>query len=210
MPLAVAAAAVLVAAAAAVVVTLLLTRDRAPGSRSSSEPAASNAPTDSGAEAGPTPWSDWGNATYALSCDGVVPEGIAVTLEHGTSRQYDAGGYDEVIVAWEASATGDLTGDGVPDTAVLLACFPQPANFFGQEVQVFSSDGRVFSVLPVPSSLDATGNLPPEYLPAEFAIRQGQLTTGMRFYGPDDSHADGPSVYRTLVWEWTGSGFTQV
>jgi hypothetical protein len=205
MPLAVAAAVVLIAAAAAVVVTLLLTRDRTPGNPSGSDPAASNAPT--GSEAGPTPWSDWGNATYTLSCDGVLPEVVPVALEHGTARQYDTGGYDEVIVAWEATATGDLTGDGVPETAVLLACFPQPANFFGQEVQVFTSDGRVLSVLPSPSSLP-TGSPPPEYLPAEFAIREGQLTTGMRFYGADDSHADGPSVYRTLVWEWDDGRFT--
>lgn len=109
---------------------------------------------------------------------------------------------------WSASATGDVTGDGVVDTTVLLYCSPQPSNFFVEEVHVLGPDGKLITTLPSPATLDPGGILPPEYVPEEFSISDGQLTTGMRFYGPDDSHASGPSQHRTIVWQWNGNAFT--
>ncbi|CAI7974347.1 hypothetical protein FRAHR75_1310007 [Frankia sp. Hr75.2] len=34
----------------------------------------------------------------------------------------------------------------------------------------------------------------------------GRLVTGATYWGPNDSHV-GPSMYRTLTWEWDGRGF---
>ncbi|MFI6359951.1 hypothetical protein ACIBJF_47035 [Streptomyces sp. NPDC050743] len=115
--------------------------------------------------------------------------------------------YDSFHVAVEALATGDLTGDGTDESAVLLSCTPQPSNFRVEEVQVFGSGGKAVSVLPqVPA--EPRQPLPPEYDPSHFSIRGGALVTGMTYYAPTDSHASGPSIHRTLTWHWNGHTFT--
>lgn len=133
-----------------------------------------------------------------------------MTLVNGTGTVPGAGGYDEITVTVSATATGDVTDDGAPETAVLLSCAPRPSNFFVEDVQVFSLNGSLLDELPNAETLDPQGILPPEYVPEELVIEGGVLVAGMRFYATGDSHADGPSEPQTLEWQWNGSSFDVV
>jgi hypothetical protein len=42
------------------------------------------------------------------------------------------------------------------------------------------------------------------------AIRDGQIVAAMKAYGPDDSHASGPSVPFTVRWRWNGTTFVRM
>src|SRR5690242_11169784 len=103
---------------------------------------------------------DWRNATYHLTCDGIDGAGFDATLRNGSARVIadvsqlpDYLNYD---ISLEATATGDVDGDGKPDTVVLLQCMPQPSNAFVQEVQVFRADGSLMGELPSPRTLPET------------------------------------------------------
>src|SRR4051812_31786293 len=73
-----------------------------------------------------TPPPDWRNTSYPITCDGVVPGGFRAPLVNGAARvPADVGDtpyYDSFDVRFEASTSGDVDGDGVPDTVVLLQC----------------------------------------------------------------------------------------
>ncbi|MHA6793900.1 hypothetical protein ACVGVM_10390 [Pseudonocardia bannensis] len=158
---------------------------------------------------------DWKNATYRITCDGIVEGGFEVPLVDGRATSSGGGSgasvYDHFDIAYENSASGDMTGDGRAETAVLLSCSPQESNFSVQEVPVFSADGDLLGELPSPKSLQGPDAvLPPVYVPSELSIRGGELSAGMNFYGPGDSHASGPSIHRTVVWRWNGSSFERV
>ena len=81
---------------------------------------------------------DWRNASYTLTCDGVVPAGFEATLVNGAARVPADGSrpphYDYYDVRLETTASGDVDEDGVPDTVVLLQCSPQPSNGILEEV----------------------------------------------------------------------------
>lgn len=154
---------------------------------------------------------DWKNRSYSMTCGGIVPGRFEVTLFDGFGAVAGASAgtneYDDLIVGLTTTATGNLTGDGASETAVLLACSPQPSNFFVEELQVFTADNTPLGELPHSDSLDSQGILPPKYVPEEVTIRDGLLATGMNFYGPGDTHASGPTDHRTLVWRWNGKAF---
>src|SRR5918993_2352259 len=80
----------------------------------------------------PEPARDWRNATFDVTCDEIVPDGFPATLVDGVARVPADGSrspfYDHYDVRYEADATGDVDGDGEPDTVVLLQCSPQPSN----------------------------------------------------------------------------------
>jgi hypothetical protein len=59
------------------------------------------------------------------------------------------------------------------------------------------------SLDPLPTGID----LPPAYESREFAIRDRQLVTAVRYYSGTDSHASGPSIRRVLTWRWHGNRF---
>ncbi len=154
------------------------------------------------------------SATYRLTCDGSVPGGFTARLSGGaatvTGQEAGTSDYDRLDVTYQVSATGDITGDGAPETVVLLSCSPQPSNFTTQEVEVLGSDGNVVGELPDGASLKEGAILPPQYVPDELAVADGNISAGMLAYGPNDSHASGPSVPAMFVWHWTGSVFTRV
>jgi murein DD-endopeptidase MepM/ murein hydrolase activator NlpD len=154
---------------------------------------------------------DWKNASYKITCDDNAPAGFKVRLKNGsaTVSGQTAGSpdYDYFDVQYQASVTGDLDGDGSPETAVLLRCSPQPSNFTVQEVLVLHPDGNLLGKLPGGDSLKAGAILPPQYVPKEFSVRDGNLHAGMLAYGPDDTHASGPTKDQTFVWHWNGSMF---
>lgn len=160
-----------------------------------------------------TSWTrhDWRDATYRMTCDGIAPGGFRVKLANGAARVIaDVGQtpyYEYFDVQFEGDATGDVNGDGKPDTVVLLQCSPQPSNAFVEEAQVFDSSGRRLGVLPSPSTLPEATILPPLYDPAGLSVDHGDIVAAMKAYGPNDSHASGPSVPITVRWHWDGVGF---
>src|SRR3954452_17485811 len=116
---------------------------------------------------------DWRYGTYTMTCDGLDPGGFSVTLVKGAGRAAadvgDTPYYDHFDVRYEADASGDIDGDGKPDTVVLLRCSPQPSNGFVEEVQVFSPPPGRRAVLPGPSPHPGAAELAPLYGPARLA-----------------------------------------
>jgi hypothetical protein len=158
---------------------------------------------------------DWRNADYTITCDGVVPGGFRVTLVNGAARvPADTGEtpyYDYFDVRFEAAASGgDLDGDGVPDTVVLLQCSPQPSNGILEEAQVFSGARGLLGELPSPRTLREATILAPLYDPTGLSIRDGDIVAEMKAYGPNDSHASGPSQRITVRWHWNGHDFVSL
>jgi hypothetical protein len=165
------------------------------------------APTPAGAAA------DWLNRTYLVTCDGIVPAGFRATIVDGSARVPADGSrpphYEHYDIRITATASGDVDGDGAPDTVVLLDCSPQPSNGIVQEVQLFSSTGRPLGVLPSPRTLRENAQLPPVYEPAGLSVQNGEIVAAMAAYGPDDFHASGPSVPLTVRWRFDGQEFVR-
>jgi hypothetical protein len=157
---------------------------------------------------------DWRDATYRVTCDGLLLGTIQARLVDGAAHVpvdvSQSAEYQDVDLRLEATATGDVDGDGAPDTVVLLQCSPQPSNGFVEEVHVVRSDGAELGVLPSPQTLPETTILAPLYVPSGLTVQDGDVVAAMKAYGPDDSHATGPSVPFTVRWHWTGTGFVRV
>ena len=157
---------------------------------------------------------DWRNTTYTVTCDGIVPGGFQATLVDGGARvPADAGRpphYDHYDGQLEATASGDIDGDGVPDTVVVLQCSPQPSNGIVEEAQVFSGAHGRLDELPSPTTLREATNLPPLYDPDGLSVEHGDIVAEMKVYGPEDSHASGPSERMTVRWRWDGQRFVRV
>lgn len=156
---------------------------------------------------------EWLNRTYTVTCDGIVPDGFRATLVDGSGRVPADGSrppyYEQYDIRVTATASGDVDGDGAPDAVVLLDCFPQPSNGIVQEVQLFSSAGRPLGALPSPSALEAGVRPPPVYDADGLSVKDGEIVAAMTAYGPDDSHATGPSVPLTVRWRFDGKGFVR-
>jgi hypothetical protein len=162
----------------------------------------------------PTRVQDWRAATYSVTCDGIVPDGIPATLTDATAWvPADASRppyYDHYEIRLEAEARGDVDGDGEPDTVVLLQCSPQPSNGIVEEVQVFAASGERLGLLPSPRSLREATMLSPLYDPTGLSVQDGDIVAAMTAYGPQDHHASGPSIPITVRWHWTGREFVRV
>jgi hypothetical protein len=74
-------------------------------------------------------------------------------------------------------------------------------------VHVFHSGSSQIGVLPSPSTLSEALILAPLYVPTGLSVQQEEIVAPMMAYGPNDSHASGPSVPLTVRWKWTGTGF---
>jgi len=140
---------------------------------------------------------DWRYGTYTMTCDGLDPGGFSVTLVKGAGRApADVGDtpyYDHFDVRYEADASGDIDGDGKPDTVVLLRCSPQPSNGFVEEVQVFSPARGRLGVLPSPSTL-------PEAVGIGAAVRPGRAVGRSRRHrgGHEGVRAGGLPCHRPV------------
>jgi hypothetical protein len=157
---------------------------------------------------------DWLNRTYTVTCDGLVPGGFPADVVDGVARVVSDGSRAPYIEHYDVTVTGtaqgDVDGDGAPDEVVLLNCAPQPSNYFVQEVQAFSATGRSLGTFPSPRTLQGDAPLPPVYDPAGLSVQHGEVVSAMTAYGPDDSHAGGPSLPLTVRWRFDGQGFVRV
>ncbi|WP_066375001.1 hypothetical protein [Herbidospora mongoliensis] len=151
---------------------------------------------------------DFRNREYTLPCGGISPEPLKVTMRDGRARHPGDRRYSHgYALAVEAVAVGDLTGDGRPEAAVLFACSGEPSNFSVEDVLVFTEGPRQMARLPALEPLPTGLGLGPRYDSATFAVEDGLLKTGVRYYSETDSHASGPSVPHTLSWRWDGKWF---
>jgi hypothetical protein len=157
---------------------------------------------------------DWRNRTYTVTCDGIVPDGFRAPVVDGAGRvAADASRpphYDHYDIEVIDTASGDVDGDGAPDSVVLLQCSPQPSNGFLQEVHVFSSTGRSLGALPSPRTLQGDAPLAPLYDPGGLSVQHGEIIAEMTAYGPNDFHAGGPSLPLTVRWRFDGHDFVHV
>lgn len=160
---------------------------------------------------------DWRNHTYHVTCDGLAESGFAessgltVDLHDGSATVANPINADQkYFYRLRAAIAGDVTGDGRPETIVLLSCEPIGANYYREEVQVFTSGDTLLGELPSPQSLQGDEFIAPEYVPVQLRIAKGEIVAGMLFYRVGASHAEGATIPRTLTWRWTGSLFEQV
>ncbi|WP_029432207.1 hypothetical protein [Blastococcus sp. URHD0036] len=167
----------------------------------------------SGGEAA-DPEIDWLDTTYTLTCDGTVPGGLAAPVHGGVARVAADPArppyFEHYDVRVLATPQGDVDGDSAPDTVVLLECSPQPSNGVVQEVQAFTSTGRLLAGVPSPRTLREESQLPPVYVPDRLAVTDGELVAVMSAYGTDDTRADGPSVPLTVRWRYAGGHFVRI
>ena len=149
-----------------------------------------------------------------VTCDGIVPDGFRATDRRrqraGRRRRQRPPYYDHYDIRSRARPAGTWTATVRPDTVVLLECSPTPSNYSVQEVQVFSSTGRLLGALPSPRTLEGDAPLPPVYDPSGLSVQHREIVAAMTAYGPGDSHASGPSVPLTVRWLFDGRGFVRV
>ncbi|MEA2275327.1 MAG: hypothetical protein QOC78_287 [Solirubrobacteraceae bacterium] len=157
----------------------------------------------SGSKVQPVAWRD---REYTTDCHGIAPAPFTVRFSNGFARAGADSRYQHYLLRVQAVVHGDLTGDGAPETAVLLSCSGQPSNFSVQEVQVFTNGTRRFAKLPdLPRQPDAA--LPPVFDPGLTIRDDHTLVAPMLFYTAGDTHASGPSQHRTVTFRWDGSKF---
>ncbi|MFE9967509.1 cutinase family protein [Streptomyces sp. NPDC005525] len=148
---------------------------------------------------------DWRNRTYALTCDDTVDKPVRVAVRNGTGIAKDAsiGAGKRWDVKVQRTSQGRLPRLGSV-TAVLFYCSPQPSNFFKQELRVYrTNNGREVGRTP---TFDVPG-LSPKYQPKSLVIKDGLISSNVKFYGPEDSHAKGPSILRHVTWSWEDNHF---
>ncbi len=140
---------------------------------------------------------DWKNRDYRLTCDDIVEKPVQASIRNGKAivKSGDIGGYDRWEVEVQRTAQGRLPRLG-DVTGVLFYCSPQPSNFFMQELRVYRTDNG--SEIGRTSTFDVP-ELPPQYQPKSLAIENGRLAADVKFYGPGDSHANGPSILRHVT-----------
>lgn len=150
---------------------------------------------------------DWNNRMYSVTCGDTVNKAVPVTVRNGRGNvkagRADIGDYDQWDVRIQRIAAGRVPRLG-DVTAVLFWCSPQPSNFSLQELRVYrTADGREVGRTP---AFDVD-RLAPIYQPGTVNFRNDRLLADVKFYGPDDTHATGPSILRHVTWVWDGSRF---
>ncbi|MEU5048196.1 alpha/beta fold hydrolase [Streptomyces sp. NPDC021096] len=149
---------------------------------------------------------DWSNHTYDLTCDNITDKPVAVDIRNGkgVAQGNNLGnGYRTWDVKVQQTVHGTLPKLG-DVTAVLFSCSPQPSNFTEQELRVYrTADGSPVGRTP---TFEVSG-LSPQYQAETLVIKDGKLAADVKFYGPHDSHASGPSELHRVTWTWNGERF---
>ncbi len=159
----------------------------------------------------------WASRSYMVACPGIAPQSFSVVMHngvgHGAAQNGFPQGFDVGVGGTGAFASGDLTGDGQPEVAVVVGCHPTGSSpgYATNEVQVFTgttNGPRMLERLTPPFPASGLGNFPPVfggYNPV-FDIRNGNLITSIEAWAPGDCHACA-SIFRTVSWRWNGQRF---
>jgi hypothetical protein len=201
-----------VAAAAYVVLAPSARRIGAPqGPGAVARPATTppSAPTTSRSSVKPNPRliAAWRNRTYTTDCHRLAARPFKARVRDGRATAPGDRHYRRYAVAVRPVLKADLTGDGRPETAVLLTCRPYPGKLFVQEVQLFTRN-RLLTLLPDVPVRAGAQRRPVYDRDRPFTITNGHdLAAPMGFYAPTDVHAGAPSLHRTVTFHWTGITF---
>ncbi|MET8676089.1 hypothetical protein ABZW18_00395 [Streptomyces sp. NPDC004647] len=149
----------------------------------------------------------WNDRRYDLTCDDIAKNPVPVDIHKGkgtaTGDKLGSDAYKRWEVKVQQIVHGSLPKLGKV-TAVLFSCSPQPSNFAVQELHVYrTDDGNKIGRTP---TFDVSG-LSPQYQEKTVAFENGHLASDVKFYGPDDGHATGPSIRRHVTWTWNGQRF---
>lgn len=149
---------------------------------------------------------DWQNHDYTTDCAGNAPKPFPVTAASGKAETRPGavpGGDEYYDIDVLQVATGDLTGDGRPEAAVLLYCKPEPTspNFYGVEAQVFTDGPRLLATVKAQDAAPSSNASDSQLTPDLFAIRDGMLTIGADFRIAGECRACDPT-HRVLTWTW--------
>ena len=174
-------------------------------------------PTTTAPSVTPTPVSaiKWRDRTYTARCAGLTASSVTAAVHNGRGvaagvQLAPGGGAEDVELLIRGVAIGDLTGDGIPEAAVLILCHPVlggPTNFV-DEVQVFSAGPHLLARLDPPPLAHSNYGFVPIFVPfSTFSISAGVLNTSVDAWSGTDAHAD-PSVRTVVRWHWNGTSFT--
>ncbi|MER6419049.1 hypothetical protein [Streptomyces sp. NPDC001137] len=103
----------------------------------------------------------------------------------------------------QKKATGDLDGDGNPETVAVVHCdAPMGTPPDGVYVLTRGRDGkpRVVATLLAPKTGDTVG---------AFAVRDGAVTATLLGYSSDDVPRCCPDVTQSAKWQWKNGAFTR-
>jgi hypothetical protein len=160
----------------------------------------------------------WANSSYTVTCPGIAPQPFSVTVHngqgHGAPQNGFAQGFDVAVGGTGGFATGDLTGDGQPEVALVVGCHPSQTSpaYYTNEVQIFTggvNGPKLLARLTPPFPASGLGNFPPLFgsrYNTVFEIRNGVLVTSVLAWAPGDCHACA-SINRTVSWHWNGKSF---
>jgi len=153
----------------------------------------------------PQPVVDWRNRAYTTDCDGYVQAPFTVDVRVGGDNRVSGPGGDYVLEIRNV-VSGDLTGDGHDETAVLIRCYPTVGHWYTDEIQLFTDGAKqLMPTLKASALPHQTAGLEPQFDGDPFAIEGGQLSVGATFYVNGDSKASGPSQHSTVSWKYDGS-----
>lgn len=147
---------------------------------------------------------NWANHTYTMT--GMCLSYQTVTLHNG--RAIGRYGFE---VRLAKVYYGDLNHDGQQDAAVLLTCdaFNQGGNAFADEIQIFTTNGKLISRLIQPDRYGSGNPWGSQFNTRSLGIRSNVLFTGAFGFLSNDNHCCA-SRYDVYRWDWNGHGFTPV
>jgi hypothetical protein len=149
---------------------------------------------------------DWRNHAYTLvgqSCLANVAKTVTVANGAGTA--------DNLTVTVFKTISGDFSGNGTQEVAVLLGCNGGGSGS-GSEIQVLTNDGTLLQRLLPPGETASGASSAPQFDPyAISATRAGDasgsaFTTGVHIWAAGDAHCC-PSQDVVYRWSWNGKAF---
>jgi hypothetical protein len=145
---------------------------------------------------------DWQNATIPVRCDKAHGTSFKVAVQDGLGRTDHAGSHYDVSNKTDL-VSGDITGDGRPDSAMIVSCAPRPSNFVMQEIVVLDADGELLGHLPEGGGLAS----PSHFELGSLSIRAGVLMVAARVLAEGQCRACGePELAEQYAWRWDGAG----
>jgi len=146
---------------------------------------------------------DWQNTHYTVRCDGDFDAPLSADVRDGRATGRTSDGSRSWTITVDTVASGDLTGDGSPETVVLATCVPEPTNYSVEEILVLDERGGLLATLP-----DQRALVSPERFLTGTAVANDNLVIEADRLAPDQCRACGdPQLHLTYTWRWDGGAF---